>query len=276
MMLVPAIEKRAREVRGNVSRGLKFGIPVLVGGVVAAVIYYKIRRKAVENEIAKLATDINVRNAILYVEAVKPPGLLMQLISKTPIGVAMGLVDKIAGFFNMSSTDQVLAITDRVMDWEATAKSYRILTIGRSLNNDIRKKLGGDYGKFVDRLANNTNAVDAERRRRENTSEAQAAVDKLRLIVLKYPEGVIKTVPSNSPWRNAKATAKRKGIQLYKEPAHSKAAQANNPGDYLGSLTGRFLNYKGRMAMCEMVTSKGLLWAEMNDIAPYSNSPGKK
>jgi hypothetical protein len=273
---LPLIDKRIQEqkawMRRTGGKVVRIGVPVVVAGGVVVWLWFRGRRRQVEAEVAKMHTDVNVRNAMLYAGAVKPPGLIMRLISKSIIGDALKAVDTVKGWFGMSETDQVLAITDRVVDWAATVKSYRILT-GRTLNRDIQQKLGSDYPKFVDRLARNSTAVDIERRKRENEVATQVKSDAMRAIIMGWPPGRIKTAPKSHSYQNYKLTAKRNDIPLYAEPGHKKIAKGKAAGAYLGRPSDRFMNHDNKNAMVEITTEKGLVWAEWNDLTIWTATP---
>ena len=263
--LLPLIERKANLIESRIRRNVRLGVPIFFGLALGGVIYYEAKKRAVENEIKKLATDSNVQNAALYVEAVKPPGLLMKLLSVGPIGVALKGADFIAGFFGLSEKDKILAITDRVWDWDKTVTSYRILTVGRSLNRDIKKKLGGDYPEFVQRLGNNTKAKDSKNGQQRQDIETQAGSDKDRDKVMQWPPGVIKKVPSDSPILKWKISSKKDNVILYSEPAHKKVAKVAKAGTYVGTPSGRFMNYKQKNAMVELITANGRAWGEWSE-----------
>lgn len=269
--LLPLIERRANDIVRAQRRAGRVVLYALGAGTVVLVIVAGVKKHRANQAIAKLATDINARNAALYVEAVKPPGLLMKLLSFAPvIGTVMQVGDIIANWAGINDNEKILQITDMVEDWNATVGYYSDFTGGRSLNKDIKKKMGDQYPKFVDRLGKNTKAVDAERRRRGNEANTQKDSDKLRDQIMKSTPGKVVT----SPVQNAKGVKlmpkSAEGAQLYSEPDHRKDGQAAG-GKYTGATTGRFLNHANKMAMVEMITANGRKWAEWNSMTIFSN-----
>ena len=278
VQFLPAIQNRAQQIQTQFTKRARIAVPILIGGVVFGVVYFYFKKRSMDKELAKLATDVNVRNAALYVDAVKPPGILMKLLSYSPAGLVLDAADTVKGWFGLSATDQVLAITDRVVDWDATSNSYRIITGGRGLNKDIRKKLGGDYQLFVDRLANNTRARDNKINQEINKVQTQATTDKARAKIMQYPAGKIMVYPKTAVTqiRNWKVGAKTANIQLYSELGHKKLRKGPSAGTYIGMPSGRLLNYDNRNAMIELLTSNGPAWAELNDLKIWTPEAANK
>jgi hypothetical protein len=267
--LLPLIQQRADQIVYRSKRAGRIMLSALgVGAVLITLVAIDKKRKA-NKEVEKLATDVNTRNAALYLEAVKPPGILMRILALSPVGVVINAADTVKNWIGIGDNEKILLITDMVEDWAATVKSYSAFTGGRHLNKDIKKKMGSEYPKFVERLAKNTRAVDAEKRRRDNEVTFQRDSDKLRDKIMKYPEGKVMEV-QGSLSRDKKLMPKPGGAQLYDEPSHRRAGMAP-AGKYLGATTGRFLNHGGKMAMVEMLTAEGRRWAEWNSLTLYSN-----